>query len=318
MINRFLGWALLMLALAPSLGCGDTPFRSSQGHSNQGWRSDAAVEAVVRYAADGPADVLPSVDSTSDGEPRDSDPGKILDSFSADDGQSDGGESADTSDDPLDGEAGRACGRSPWTLLDGVPNVRQLGGLPLVGGGSVACDLIYRGSYLSGLTQQGCGQFADTGINTVVDMRSESEQTSPPAACITELAQLVSAPMPTPYNVSPADYLADLYTAASVQKAFAVLANRAAYPVYYHCLYGKDRTGVLTAVILSALGASRQTIGDEYAMSGEAGFAYYPASLNAVLDELDRLGGVDAYFRAVGVPDEHVQSMRAILLAGPR
>jgi hypothetical protein len=48
-------------------------------------------------------------------------------------------------------------------------------------------------------------------------------------------------------------------------------------------------------------------------MSGEAGFAYYPASLDAVLDEFERLGGIDAYFRAVGVPAEHVQAMRAIL-----
>ena len=210
------------------------------------------------------------------------------------------------------GDGGRACGQSPWILVGQVPNVRQLGGIPLVGGGSVVCDRLYRGSSLSSLTEDSCSAFAATGITTIVDLRSESEQISPPAACVTDHASLVSAPMPTPYDVSPSDYLADLYTAPAMQKVFAILADRAAYPVYYHCLYGKDRTGVLTAVILSVLGATRQTIQDEYALSREAGFATYPESLDAVLDELDRTG-LDAYFRTVGVPAPQVQAMRALL-----
>lgn len=273
---------------------------------------DAAADAILWDAADGTVDALWSGDSTGDGGPRDIEPG--LDSGVADDGEGDGGTSDDACDDVAGQDGGKACGASPWRLQGQVPNVRQLGGVRTMAGDTVACDLIYRGSALSPMTPEGCGQFAAMGVRTVVDLRSESEQTSPPAACVRERASLVSAPMPTPYNVSPADYLADLYTASSIQKAFAVLADRASYPVYYHCLYGKDRTGVLTAVILTALGVSRAIIHEEYALSGEAGFSYYPASLDAVLNEFDRLGGIDAYFRAVGVPAEQVEAMRAILL----
>jgi hypothetical protein len=81
-------------------------------------------------------------------------------------------------------------------------------------------------------------------------------------------------------------------------------------------LYGKDRTGVVTAVILTALGASRQVIQDDYVLSREAGFSITPPSLDAVLDELDRIG-VDAYFRTIGVPAEQVESMRRILTSLP-
>lgn len=304
MTSRHRITSLLLLGLSLGLGCGVGPARFHQGRANQVCRKDAAV------AVDG----FTPLNSLDSGQPWDSGLDPASDSRPTAVGDIDAEESVDACDDGQSVEVGRACGRSPWVLVGQVPNVRQLGGLPLARGGTVACDLVYRGSSLSSLTQEGCGQFAATGIKTVVDIRSESEQTSPPAACVAQYAGLVSAPLPTPYNVSPADYLADLYTAPSMQKLFRVLADPASYPVYYHCLYGKDRTGIVTAVILSALGVSRQTIQDEYAMSGEAGFAYYPASLDAVLDELERLGGVDNYFRVVGIPTEHVQAMRTILL----
>jgi hypothetical protein len=317
------GSALLALGLSLTLGCGGNVSGFRQNRGNQGCRRDATFDRPVQHVADRPADILLSpdvslsADGPYDGSPPDSDPDQVLDAFALDaapldDSEGDAGESADACVDDATIDGGRACGRSPWILVGEVPNVRQLGGLPLVDGGKVACDLVYRGSSLSSLTPSGCDQFAATGIKTVIDIRSESEQTSPPSACVTERAQLVSAPLPTPYNTSPADYLADLYTAPSMRRVFAILADRAAYPVYYHCLYGKDRTGVLTAVILTALGVSRRTIQEEYAMSAEAGFAIYPASLNAVLDELERIG-VDTYFRVVGVPPEQVQAMRDIL-----
>jgi len=253
------------------------------------------------------------VDGANDGKAFAPDSGDMPDALADTDREDDSGASADACGDDGNGEVGRACGKSPWILEGQVSNVRQLGGLPLAGGRTVACDLIYRGSSLSSLSDEGCQQFAATGIKTVVDIRSEGEQTSSPAACVANQAGVISAPLPTPYNVSPADYLADLYTAPSMQRVFAILADRASYPVYYHCLYGKDRTGIVTAVILSALGASRQTIQDEYALSREAGFSVYPESLDAVLDEFERLGGVDNYFRIVGIPAEQVQAMRAIL-----
>jgi protein tyrosine phosphatase (PTP) superfamily phosphohydrolase (DUF442 family) len=327
MLTRSCGFALLLLGLSVGLGCGGSAPGFHQSPTSPRCRRDAAADALVRDAAanalvrdaaadalvrdvaDASADASWPLDTLIDSESPDGKPGLV-----SGDGESDALSSVDACEDDVSNlDGGRACGPSPWVLVGDVPNVRQLGGLPLRQGGAVACDLVYRGSSMSSMTQQGCERFAATGIKTVIDIRSESEQTSPPAACVTEQAKLVSAPLPTPYNVSPADYLADLYTAPSMQKVFAILANRAAYPVYYHCLYGKDRTGVVTAVILYALGASRQTIQDDYVMSKEAGFAIYPESLDAVLDELDRIG-IDGYFRAVGVPAEHVQAMRAILL----
>ena len=317
------GFIWLMLGLFLGLGCVGAPARSYRCRPNGGGRNDAAADTMARNAAAdtkagdvaaGLVDVPWSADGNSDGMQRDSEPGRDLDLPSADEGED---EYSDAGSDAPCMDGGTYRDRSPWILVGEVPNARQLGGLPLEGGGGVASDSLYRGSTLTSLSQDGCEAFAATGIKTVLDLRSLGEQTSAPAACVTEHANLVSAPLPVPYSVSPADYLEVLYTASSMQTVFAVLADRTAYPVYYHCFYGRDRTGVVTAVILSALGASRQTIQDEYALSGEAGLYLYPKSLDAVLDEIDRIGGIDAYFRVVGVPAEHVQAMRAILVVKP-
>jgi protein-tyrosine phosphatase len=277
-----------------------------------------ATSASADVQADVPArDVSWPVDSSLDDATRDDDAELSRDSPSAVDGDEVAVQSTDEDADALSVDGEPSCGWSPWILVGAVPNARQLGGIPLVGGGAVACDRIYRGSSLASLASERCDQFASMGIKTVIDLRSVGEQTSGLADCVIQQSNFVSAPLPIPYSLSPDDYLAILYTAPSMRTVFAVLADTTAYPVYYYCLYGRDRTGVLTAVILSALGASRQTIEDEYALTREAGFSYAPASLDAVLDEIDRIGGIDAYFRAVGVPDEHVQAVRAILTRPP-
>jgi protein-tyrosine phosphatase len=50
----------------------------------------------------------------------------------------------------------------------------------------------------------------------------------------------------------------------------AVLADPAAYPAVFHCAAGKDRTGLLAAVVLGLLGVSDDDIIADYALSQQA------------------------------------------------
>ncbi len=209
-----------------------------------------------------------------------------------------------------------ACAPGTWILVGQVPNARGLGGIALDNGAHLACDALYRGAAPVGLLDQGCADFDGLGIRTVIDLRTDYERlASPDSDCVVRQVSMVLAPMPTPYSVSPADYLADLNTTDSVAIAFNALGRESAYPVYFHCIYGRDRSGVLAAVILLALGASRDEVMTDYQLSADGGVGAYPASLNAVLDEIDQLGGIEAYLANAGVPKVELAALRARAIA---
>jgi protein-tyrosine phosphatase len=198
-------------------------------------------------------------------------------------------------------------------LAGHVQNARDLGGTPLADGAQVLPGMLFRGPPLANLTEQGCADAQALGIRSVIDLRIESEvELKPDADCVAERSQLVAAPLPIPYNVSAQDYIADLDASESIARVFEVLGDEASYPVYFHCTWGRDRTGILAAVILLALGATPDAIMEEYLLSrGSVGA--YPMSLQAALDEIARRGGVDAYLAASGVAAESVEVLRAEL-----
>ena len=73
-----------------------------------------------------------------------------------------------------------------------------------------------------------------------------------------------------------ASYVAPRYTymvaeaAPALTRAIEVLAAPGALPAVFHCSAGKDRTGVLSALILAFLGVPDETIVEDYALSGPA------------------------------------------------
>ncbi|HMA91184.1 MAG TPA: tyrosine-protein phosphatase [Polyangiaceae bacterium] len=208
-------------------------------------------------------------------------------------------------------QATARCGTSEWILASEVRNSRDLGGVPTPSG-SVTCDRLYRGSQLNTLREAGCAEFAALGIRSVIDLRTVSEAgVSPTPACVDVVARRIAAPMPTPYGLSPAAYIADLQQPASLRAVFEVLGDPAAYPVYFHCIYGRDRTGVLAALLLRLLGVSRDIVMTEYLRSNEGGVGTAPESLDATLKEIERLGGAEAYLLSIGVSPEAIATFRA-------
>jgi protein tyrosine/serine phosphatase len=108
--------------------------------------------------------------------------------------------------------------------------------------------------------------------------------------------------------------------------------------VCIHCMGGRDRTGLVAALLLRLAGVSIRDVADDYAASGEALadahtawvaaapddeerqrraiFGHAPADVMVdVLEELERRhGSVAAYLRAAGVPEHELNAVRARLL----
>jgi protein tyrosine phosphatase (PTP) superfamily phosphohydrolase (DUF442 family) len=211
-------------------------------------------------------------------------------------------------DSRLGGEAS-ACPRR--ILQSQVTNARDIGGHPLSAGKTAACRSFFRGGDLSGLDAAGCAELAALGIKTVVDLREpDVQQSQPPPACVTAQATRVLAPMPKLLPDTPENYLALFKETAAVAKVFSVLGDAGSYPVYAHCIIGRDRASFVSALMLLALGASRDTLLAEFKLSEEAGVVVKPECMQAVLDEVDKRGGIEAYLTTAGVSSAQLGVLR--------
>jgi hypothetical protein len=197
-----------------------------------------------------------------------------------------------------------------------VINARDLAGWP-VAGGQVGCRRIMRGGALTGLTAAGCGELQQMGLRSILDLREESAQTSsPPPACATDAAVHVSAATPKLLPDTPENYLALLAETTPIRQVFSVLSAAGSYPVYIHCEIGRDRASFVTALVLLALGADRQTVMDEFALSSQAQVPVKPECMSALLDEIAARGGIVTFLASAGVDAAAISVLRQQAIVG--
>ena len=166
--------------------------------------------------------------------------------------------------------------------MEGCFNFRDLGGYRSADGGLVRWRVLFRADGLHRLTPADLRCLRRLGLRTVVDLRTAGEvddrgrieahpdvryhhlpmfDVLPP---VEELAQ-----WERPEFVA-AEYLRMLAAGAATMRAvLGMLTDPATYPVAYHCFAGKDRTGILSAVVLELLGVSDEDIIADYALSRE-------------------------------------------------
>lgn len=163
--------------------------------------------------------------------------------------------------------------------VDGCLNFRDVGGWELADGRRLRPGRLYRADDPTRLTDAGWARVAALGLSCVVDLRQQVQFDR--GVWFAEGERLHHVPLvdrvidlaaPPPLE-TPTD-MADLYEgmlARSVEPmahALDLVADHlAAGPVLVHCVYGKDRTGLLVAAIMAALGFDGGTIAAEYARS---------------------------------------------------
>jgi protein-tyrosine phosphatase len=163
-----------------------------------------------------------------------------------------------------------------------VFNFRDLGGYPAGEGQSVRWRMLFRADGLNRLQPEEEDAFAALGIATVVDLRTVEEAEHGgrfPALWDVEYHHLpMFDVLPDwPEDIGdPADYVSErhleMFTAGrkTVARTFELLADPASYPLVFHCAAGKDRTGILAALVLTVLGVPDDVIAADYALSQEA------------------------------------------------
>ena len=171
---------------------------------------------------------------------------------------------------------------------DGAHNVRDLGGLPLAGGGTTRSRAFYRSSSPRFMTVDGWRQAREAGVRTVVDLRRDGEVAGDPvptadAAGAAGLA-VVRADLDGPKDHPVWDLVegggldgTPLYLRpfidAQPDRVAAVVTALARAPqggVMFHCQVGRDRTGVISLVLLTLVGVEPEAIAEDYQQSGPA------------------------------------------------
>jgi hypothetical protein len=187
--------------------------------------------------------------------------------------------------------------------FDGCVNFRDLGGYPTGDGHRTAWRRLFRADGLHRLTEADCARLTELGVATVIDLRTvdEAEQRGrfpsdrvPVRYVDLPLLDILPSTEELP-SWREASYVASRYTAMVAEGgpvlalAFEALAAEGSLPVVFHCSAGKDRTGVLSALILAFLGVPDEVIVADYALSAEAMVrllehlkAEYPESVEAV------------------------------------
>jgi protein tyrosine/serine phosphatase len=157
---------------------------------------------------------------------------------------------------------------------DGCVNVRDLGGLPLAGGGETAYRVVVRADSLPHLTEAGRAALVDYGVSLVVNLRPQREDDEDPMEALP--VPVVRQPMdPRPVEAAwewptmREAYLgfADHYRAELAQ-ALTLLGD-AEPPAAIHCAGGRDRTGIACGMALWLAGVERDAIAADHALSDE-------------------------------------------------
>lgn len=190
-----------------------------------------------------------------------------------------------------------------WIDLDGLANLRDVGGIPTVDGAAIRPGVLLRSDNLQSLTEADVTALLDLGLTNVVDLRSdyEAEQEGPgplvrrgvthhqhslfrewregvgedkpderPEALPEEALPWVDLePSVALENEVAAHYLS--YLVDRPDSIVAALRDVAAAPgaTLVHCAAGKDRTGTVVALALLLAGAEPEAVIADYAASSE-------------------------------------------------
>lgn len=233
-------------------------------------------------------------------------------------------------------------------------NFRDLGGYQTEEGRSVRWGRLYRSDTLSKLRGDDLQRFSELGIRTVVDLRYPFEieaRGRVPEAEGMAYHNLSIEHRPywqadVPADVDTVRFLADRYLEVAedgvveIRQVLEILAAEDSAPAVFHCAGGKDRTGLIAALVLTMVGVSEEDIVADYALTGLsaerilAGFlARYPertytwpdygkapaAVMELFLDELKaKHGSVHGYVTEVlGVDEKIIAALRQHLLTDP-
>jgi protein-tyrosine phosphatase len=237
--------------------------------------------------------------------------------------------------------------------LDAVHNFRDLGGYETADGRVTRWRTLYRADGLQRLSAADIETLRPLHLRTVLDLRThrelEERGSFPVESLPVQFHHLPVIDVTWETDTTTTDavvFLFEQYQALLAYgeplfaRAFHLLAVPGALPAVFHCAAGKDRTGIMAALILGAVGVRHEVIAEDYGLSREAmvrtrawaeatspemaalwdsvpstHLAAEPEAMLALLDQLAaRHGSVRDYVVSIGASNAVLSRLTAALL----
>lgn len=224
------------------------------------------------------------------------------------------------------------------SLLSCSYNTRELGGFRTVSGKMTKNNVYWRSDVPSQPAAGDIEKLLSAHITTIIDMRTQWEvEKNPDMLSETAGFEYLHFPItegsgvPENFEAVPRSYM-DIALAENMPDVMKTLAE-AKDGVLFHCTAGKDRTGVVSAIILMTCGAYREDIVRNYVVSREYNHKRLAAfleahpevdrnivlanekSMNGFIDLFtERFGTVENYFEAIGLSIDHIERIRSRLI----
>ena len=238
--------------------------------------------------------------------------------------------------------------------LGNLYNVRDLGGYPTTDGRTVRWRRVYRAASLHLLDPEHKADWDALGLATVVDLRRLREKAAGGWPDMLESAMVCELPvLPDDWTLpkegfsSPTAHLSQAYDdmtrmgVEAIRTTFELLADPERYPLLFFCIAGKDRTGIMAVLLLTALGVDEATALDDYELSGDRVVAFVEQlksddsfdrtnpminqplevlrapriAMSSALERMkERHGSIMGYVESCGVTAETIEAIRGNLL----
>jgi protein-tyrosine phosphatase len=240
-----------------------------------------------------------------------------------------------------------------WTrqlAWEGCLNARDLGGYATGDGRETRWGAVVRSDSLAALTEAGRAALAGYGVRAIVDLRLADEIAQDPnpfaqpgdhGIAYTNISIIDPAAGFPPDTYTLADnylWMLDRFR-GFVAEVMAAIADAPQGGVLIHCAAGKDRTGLISALLLDLVDVPAETIATDYALTAEllrprdeewlengpgeraereAMLARFAPSGEVMLEVLDKLaeghGGAEGYLLEAGVTAADLDRLRDRLL----
>jgi len=194
--------------------------------------------------------------------------------------------------------------------LEGAVNFRDLGGYQTTDGRHVRWGMVYRSGDLVNLTVDDYRYLDSLGIRLVCDVRTDAERKRSPTKWSGKQPEFLLAPIGQEKVISTVTEGPVQEDSSSVQQSKTAVSGYDRYVIEYaeqygtllrrlaagdlpaveHCSSGKDRTGIFSAILLTALGVPRKTVIQDYLLTSK--YLLAPDTIGRTTADLQRVLGL--------------------------